>query len=261
VNYDPSCGPRVLKKFQEFPNRPRHEKRYAYDRKLVRVKIRFGPFTLDSETRQLRNGGSEVHLPRKAFELLSTLLARRPKVVDKDELRAELWPDSHVDAAGLNVLIGDLRRALGDAVKRPQFIRTVHGVGYAFCGDAIELGEAPASARTPCWLVLGERTLPLADGENVIGRDPGCDVWLDAPGVSRRHAAIAINLVENRVLLRDLGSTNGTFLGRVRITEPAALSDGDAIKMGTVVLKFRQWFPERAVETRRIRKRAKNTPP
>jgi len=224
------------------------------------VKTRFGPFTLDSETRQLLRGDAEIHLSRKAFDLLSTLLARSPKVLGKDELHTALWPDSHVDAAGLNVLVGDVRRALGDDAKRPEFIRTVHGVGYAFCGDA-HIEEPPAAVpgtTTPCWLVWGDRTFRLSDGENVIGRDPRCSIWLDAPRVSRRHASIVINLAQDTVFLCDLGSTNGTFLGRSRVTQPVRLSDGADIKIGTVALKFRQWFPERAPGTRRT-KRAKNT--
>jgi DNA-binding winged helix-turn-helix (wHTH) protein len=221
------------------------------------VRIRFGPFTLDSDSRQLFRGDAEVHLPRKAFDLLSTLLARRPKVLNKDELHEALWPDSHVDAAGLNVLVGDLRRALGDDPKRPQFIRTAHGVGYAFCGEAVQLSETPPQANTACWLVWGDRTLRLADGDNVIGRDPGCTIWVDAPRVSRQHAKITINLAEDTVVLSDLGSTNGTFLRRSRVRQPVPLSDGDAIRIGMVVLKFRRWFPERAPETRRIRKGAR----
>ena len=227
------------------------------------MKTRFGPFTLDSETRQLLRGDAEIHLSRKAFDLLSILLVDRPKVLDKGELHAGLWPDSHVDAAGLNVLVGDVRRALGDDAKRPQFIRTVHGVGYAFCGEAARVEDTPAAApaaTTACWLVWGERTFRLSDGENVIGRDPRCSIWLDAPRMSRRHASIVINLAEDTVVLCDLGSTNGTFLGRSRVNQPVALSDGADIRMGTVSLKFRRWFPERAPETRRIRQSAKATP-
>jgi DNA-binding winged helix-turn-helix (wHTH) protein len=225
------------------------------------VKTRFGPFILDSDTRQLRRGDAEIHLSRKAFDLLSVLLTHRPKVMNKEELHAALWPDSHVDAAGLNVLVGDVRRALGDAAKRPRFIRTVHGVGYAFCREAVHdsgrNGEpSPVPGATPCWLVWGERTFRLSDGENVIGRDPRCSIWLDAAGVSRRHASIVIDLAQGTVYLRDLESTNGTFLGGSRVVQPVALSDGDDMKVGSVVLKFRRWVPERAAETRRIRRKA-----
>jgi DNA-binding winged helix-turn-helix (wHTH) protein len=220
------------------------------------VRTRFGPFTLDEGTRQLLRGGEEVHLPRKAFDLLSMLLSRRPQVVDKDELHAAIWPDSHVDPAGLNVLVGEVRKALGDEAKQPRFIRTVHGVGYAFFGDAVHADEAPASeSPAACWLVWNDRTFRLTDGENVIGRDPRCGVWVDADRVSRRHAAIIVDQVKETVTLRDLDSTNGTFLGRSRVRQPVALTDGDQVTVGSVVLTFRRWFPDKAPETRRIRRK------
>jgi DNA-binding winged helix-turn-helix (wHTH) protein len=222
------------------------------------VKTRFGRFTIDSDTRQLLRDGDEIHLPRKAFDLLATLLAQRPKVVDKDELHAVLWPDSHVDAAGLNVLVGDVRRILGDDARQPRFIRTVHGVGYAFCGDAVHIGERQRpTAEASCWLVWGDRRFQLTVGENIVGRDPRCHVWLDAERVSRRHAAILVDSDDNAASVRDLNSTNGTFLGRSEVRAPVALSDGDELKMGSVVLKFRRWFAERAPETRRIRRKGR----
>jgi DNA-binding winged helix-turn-helix (wHTH) protein len=237
------------------------------------VRTRFGPFTLDDRTRQLLRGGEEVHLPRKAFDLLSTLMSRRPEVVDKDELNAAIWPDSHVDPAGLNVLVGEVRKALGDDARQPRFLRTVHGVGYAFCGDAVHVEEAPASSGPACWLVWNDRTFRLTDGENVIGRDPRCAVWVDADRVSRRHAALLIDEANDTVALRDLDSTNGTFVGRPasarepseRATArqvgraPVELSDGDEVTVGSVVLKFRRWLPDTAPETRRIR-RKRNRP-
>jgi DNA-binding winged helix-turn-helix (wHTH) protein len=220
------------------------------------VTIRFGPFTLDPDTRQLLRGSEPVHLPRKAFDLLATLLAHRPKVLNKDELQAALWPDSHIDAAGLNVLVSDVRRALGDEAKHPRFIRTVHGVGYAFCGDAVH-GDPTGPSEQPaaCWVAWGDRTFRLSEGENLIGRDPRCGIWLDAERVSRRHASIDVNQAQNTVFVRDLDSTNGTFLGRARVRQPAALKDGDEVRVGTVVLKFRRWLPDRAPETRRIRRK------
>jgi DNA-binding winged helix-turn-helix (wHTH) protein len=218
------------------------------------VKTRFGPFTLDSETRQLLRDDRDVHLPRKAFDLLSTLLTHRPRVLGKDELQAAIWPDSHVDAAGLNVLVGDVRRALGDDPKRPRFIRTVHGVGYAFCADAVHIGESPPGGPS-CWLVWGERTFRLADGENVIGRDPRSAIWLDAERISRRHASIVVDVAQDTVQLQDLGSTNGTFVRKARVADSVALSDGDEIRVGSVVLKFRRWLPDHADKTRRIRRR------
>ena len=95
------------------------------------MRVRFGPFTVDVETRQLLRDGSEVHLSPKAFDLLCNLIEHRPRVVEKGELLGQIWPDTFVVDAGLNVLIGEIRRALSDDARQPRYLRTVHGVGYA----------------------------------------------------------------------------------------------------------------------------------
>ena len=219
------------------------------------MRIRFGPFIVDSETRQLLRDQGEVHLSPKAFDLLWVLLERRPKVVDKAELHTRIWPDTYVVDANLNVLIGEVRRTISDTPQRQRFIRTVHGIGYAFCGEADDLAASPARAHTPrVWLVWKDRTFVLSDGDNIIGRDPQCDVWLDASGVSRQHARIRVDAATRSVALDDLDSTNGTFLRRARIVAPETLTDGDLIKIGSVELKFRAWTANKPPKTERIRR-------
>lgn len=223
------------------------------------MRIRFGPYTVDSETRQLRRQQLEIHLSPKAFDVLCILLERRPKVVDKAELHTRIWPDTYVVDANLNVLIGEIRRAMADKAERPRFIRTVHGIGYAFSGEAHDFDEPAATARagTPrFWLAWRNQTFPLSEGDNIIGRDPQCSVWLDVSGVSRQHARIQIDSATRTVALDDLNSTNGTFLRRspVRAREP--LTDGDVIGIGSVELRFREWSRDKPRETERIRRKA-----
>jgi len=136
------------------------------------MRTRFQQFTVDSATRQLLSDGKEIHLSTKAFELLCVLLARRPNVVSKEELFQQVWPDSHVVEANLNVVVAEVRRALGDQAQTPRFIRTVHGVGFAFCGsaNATEKDSTSPIAEAHCWLIGKDRNFPLADGENIIGR-------------------------------------------------------------------------------------------
>lgn len=222
------------------------------------MRARFAQFTIDSDTRQLLGDGGEIHLSPKAFDLLCTLVQSRPKVIEKADLHARIWPDTYVVDGNLNVLIGEIRRAIGDDPQHAEFIRTVHGVGYAFCGAAVEVQATPAALETLfCWVAWKTKTCPLAEGDNIIGRDPRCSVWLDAPGVSRRHARIRIDSINRRVALEDLGSTNGTFLRRSRVRAEVALTDGDEIKVGTVDLTIRLWATDKAPETRRIRRRSK----
>ena len=222
------------------------------------MRARFAQFTIDSETRQLLSAGGEVHLPPKAFDLLCGLIESRPKVVEKADLHARIWPNTYVVDANLNILIGEIRRAIGDSARSPKFVRTVHGVGYAFCGTAVDVQPSHAPFQgLLCWVVWHRKTFQLSEGDNLIGRDPRSDVWLDVPGVSRRHAIIRVNSSNRRVMLEDLGSTNGTFVRRAPVDGEVALTDGDLVRVGTVDLTVRFWATERATETIRFRRRTK----
>ncbi len=94
--------------------------------------------------------------------------------------------------------------------------------------------------RQPCLVLYsGEQTgtrYPLVDGRLVLGRAPDCDVCLESLGISRRHADL--QELAGAVMLRDLGSANGTYLNDQRISQPQPLRDGDLIRLGQVVLRF-----------------------
>jgi DNA-binding winged helix-turn-helix (wHTH) protein len=202
------------------------------------VTIRFGPFTLDLDTRQLTKEGREIHLAPKAFDLLVTLVLDRPKVLSKSVLQQRLWPETFVVEANLSNLVAEIREALGDRARTPLFIRTAHGFGYAFCGDATALpdSDAAGSSQPSCWLEWGSRRFPLSIGEHVIGRDPDVEVRLDASTVSRRHARLMVTA--DATMLEDFGSKNGTFRGSERVSSPTRLLDGDAIHIGSLLVTF-----------------------
>jgi DNA-binding winged helix-turn-helix (wHTH) protein len=230
----------------------------GFCRSIARVRVRFAEFTLDSATRQLLHRGSgEVRLSPKAFDLLTALIEQRPRVLDKADLHRRIWPDTHVVDANLNVLVAEVRRALEDSRREARFIRTVHAIGYAFCGEAVDLTERLALRKTPparCWLVWNERAMVLQDGDNTVGRDPQCTVWLDASGVSRRHARIRIVSGDDAVFLQDLGSKNGTLVQGSPITGEIRLTDGAVMQIGSVQLKLRVWSEGKSPETERIRR-------
>jgi ABC-type multidrug transport system ATPase subunit/pSer/pThr/pTyr-binding forkhead associated (FHA) protein/ABC-type multidrug transport system permease subunit len=75
-------------------------------------------------------------------------------------------------------------------------------------------------------------------GRMVIGRDPGSEVALAHPQVSRRHAVLAA--ISGRVELRDLGSANGTFVNGRRLVPGSVyrLAQGDVIDVGPYSLKY-----------------------
>src|SRR5919112_418389 len=92
----------------------------------------FGPFLLDASRRALLREGRPVPLKPKAFETLLALVRSRGRVVGKDELMRQLWPDSFVEEANLTQQVSLVRKALGDDPKEPRFIVTVPGRGYSF---------------------------------------------------------------------------------------------------------------------------------
>jgi DNA-binding winged helix-turn-helix (wHTH) protein len=201
------------------------------------VRLAFGDLILDLGTRQLLRAGEELRLSPKAFELLRLLIENRPRATSKDELIERLWPDTYVAEANLPSLIAEIREVTGDSADEPRFIRTLRRFGYAFCGTVTDDERLSAATPLGSWLMCDGRQIRLADGENIIGREPDAAVWLDFFTVSRRHARIVI--VGNRATLEDLGSKNGTQLRGQPITGTVELTDGDEIRIGSVILSFR----------------------
>jgi DNA-binding winged helix-turn-helix (wHTH) protein len=211
------------------------------------VIVRFGEFTLDTDTRQLLGADRELHLSPKAYELLKILVESRPRALSKDELYERLWPATFVSEVNIATLIAEIREALGDDARRPRFIRTAHRFGYAFCGATSDASHGDEAEGIFCWLVTGRRRRPLRPGENILGREPEDGINLDSPTVSRRHARISISGTE--AVLEDLGSKNGTFVGGEPVSTAVPLKDGDEIRTGSVVCHFRMTSPKGTTAT------------
>jgi DNA-binding winged helix-turn-helix (wHTH) protein len=214
------------------------------------VKVRFGEFLLDTDTRQLFRDGTEVHLQPKTFELLELLVRSRPKALSKREIRGQVWPETVVGEASLTVAVAELRAALADDAKEPRFVRTVYGFGYAFAGETDPGKTAPQAAAAPAPRLLWEkRVIPLLEGDNVVGRDEGVTVRIDAPGVSRRHACIRV--AGGHATIEDLGSKNGTYVADQPdpIAGPTPLDDHERLRLGRVLLVFRNAPEDGATRT------------
>ncbi|HXI13861.1 MAG TPA: FHA domain-containing protein [Thermoanaerobaculia bacterium] len=203
------------------------------------MRSQFGAFTFDTDRRQLFRGAEELHLSPKAFRLLQMLIEKRPKAIAKNDIHDEIWPSTFVSESNLAGLIAELRAALDDRAREPQFIRTLHGFGYAFCGELTEAADAAQPpGRMRLQLLWEGHEAQLFEGANVLGRDPGDTISLDDPTISRKHARIEVT-GESTILI-DNGSKNGTFLNGTRITEEAQIRDGDVIHIGAVKLLFRR---------------------
>lgn len=143
-------------------------------------------------------------------------------------------------ATDLANLVCEIRAALGEDASNPRFIRTAHRFGYAFrtAGNTKLHGDPePPPNAGGCRLLWRGQRMTLGDGRHVVGRDPNADIYLDSTSVSRRHASIRI--ADGQAMLEDLGSKNGTFVGKRRIDSITVLADGDRIHIGSIELIFR----------------------
>jgi pSer/pThr/pTyr-binding forkhead associated (FHA) protein len=113
-----------------------------------------------------------------------------------------------------------------------------------------------ASARTPAPRPAARRAkkaprkLAIVEGESlkgksfdvseelVVGRAEKCHIVLDDTYVSQMHARIFSK--GEAIMIEDLGSTNGTYLNRRRITSPSELQRGDQVKIGKTVMELRK---------------------
>jgi hypothetical protein len=179
-----------------------------------------------------------VALSPKAFELLTILVAGRPRAIAKSDLQERLWPATFVVEKNLANLVSEIRDALGDDPSDPRFIRTIRRFGYAFreAGPA-DAGRAAGRGGVSFRITWVSGSVTLDPGAHVLGRDPDVEIYLDSPGVSRRHARITV--AADRATIEDLGSKNGTFVGEQQVRESMLLTDGDTIAIGSVKLALK----------------------
>lgn len=138
--------------------------------------LRSPPLTVDLADQRAWLDGRPLDLGPKPFALLVALMQAPQRLLTKDELIERVWEGRSVSDAVLTTAMRDLRRALGDDARKPEFIGTAHGRGYRFLkpvarGEEVEAvetaqtfasdPEAPAPARvveTPAkrgpWLLL-----------------------------------------------------------------------------------------------------------
>lgn len=126
------------------------------------VVYEFGGFRLEPRARVLRQRDRSVPLTPKSFDLLLLLVDRRGRVLERDELIRELWPDTIVEEANVTFQVSTLRKALGE--DGSKWIETVPKHGYRFSAPVREVPPQedpavalPTRARSPrrAWVVVG----------------------------------------------------------------------------------------------------------
>jgi DNA-binding winged helix-turn-helix (wHTH) protein/TolB-like protein len=141
-------------------------------RRVPHYFYQFGPFRIDPAKRLLLQAGEVVPLSPKAFELLVTLAENSPRVLEKDELMAELWPGSVVEESNLTQTIYVLRKALGEGTHESHYIETIPRHGYRFMavveevcdeGDVSAKSAAPVIAESTNGQITDDPSSPASD--------------------------------------------------------------------------------------------------
>ena len=141
---------------------------------------RFGEFTLDAREHRLLRKSREVMLRPKAFATLRYLVERHGHTVGRHELLGAVWPGTYVSEAVLTHCITEIRQALQDDARAPQYLKTLPKVGYCFAADvrSTQAGAvtspivgAPAGHSSASVIAV----LPFAD----LNRDEANEIFSD----------------------------------------------------------------------------------
>lgn len=111
----------------------------------------FGQFRLDARDHLVLRNGEVVPLPPKTFDLLLALVESSGRVLSKEELMKQVWPDSFVEEANLSHHVFTLRKALGEDGEG-RYIETIPRRGYRFVASVTEISNEGTD------IVLAERT-------------------------------------------------------------------------------------------------------
>ena len=168
----------------------------------------FGKFRCDPREHLLLCGGKPVSLSPKSFEILVALIQGNGRLLTKDELMQQVWPDSFVEEANLTVNISALRKVLGETPGGQRYIETVPKRGYRFVAPVREFegdGKVSPSIQTP----------GVKQGDPLVGVAPAPT----SPAQSLRWWPAAAGLLLVAILV------SAVFVSR----RPSKLTDKDAV--------------------------------
>lgn len=217
------------------------------------MRWRFGAYELDLALRELRVAGEPRPLQPQVFAVLAYLVRNRHRVVPKEEILRELWPDAIVTDASLQRAVSLARRAL-----RPSdrgLLRTHARQGYRFVGELadVEPDPADAAADTPpryvrsgdvhvAYRTFGRGSLDLVF---VLGWSLGMRAALELRGVSDVVRALSTRA---RVILFDKRGTGASDRVKALPQLPQRVEDLEAVLQaerspGAVVVGFSEGGP------------------
>ena len=109
----------------------------------------FGNCELDTGQYVLRRAGRTIALSPKVFQVLSYLLAHHDRVISKQELCEQVWPNQFISDAALESTMRVVRQTLGDSGRTQQFIQTRRGHGYRIVVAVTVLQDSETETALP----------------------------------------------------------------------------------------------------------------
>ena len=185
--------------------------------KLALVRVRFGDVALDRDAMELERGGQRVAIEPQVMDVLDYLVRHRDRVVPKTELLDEIWGDRFVSESALSSRIKSARRAIGDNGRDQRLIRTIHGRGFRFVGEVLEVGghgvPGPPAAPGPAPVTPSPHAL-VSGIVGGLAAGTGRAVAITGSGQACRH------LVEDLLHAADdagIASGRGRGVGELRV--------------------------------------------
>ena len=189
--------------------------------------VEFGPFHLDVLDERLWRGQEARPLTPKAFAVLRCLVAHPGQLVTKAMLMDTVWPETAISESTLTGCIWEVRQALGDSARQPDYLETVHGRGYRFIAQVTK--PADPAAQPPAAVELPrETTVPALPVAYFVGREAELAQlaqWYETARQGQRH----IGLIGGEPGIGKSALVE-TFVAQVAAQAPVWIAHGQCIE-------------------------------
>lgn len=100
--------------------------------------INFGPYSINIEAYLFKKDNKRIALPPREFEVLAYLIENAGRALNLEDIYIKIWGNQYGDLSTVAVHIQRLRRKIENDPSNPEYIETVHGIGYRFNKDKLE---------------------------------------------------------------------------------------------------------------------------
>ena len=214
--------------------------------------LAFGPFQLFRARKMLLENGRPVRLGSRAIDLLTALVERAGEVVGKNELIAQVWPNTIVEDNNLRVHITSIRKRLGEGQAGARYIVNVAGRGYSFIAPvsritAVDPGVSSAMTSRSNLPAPISRPVGRADTLNILEALVKARrlVTIVGPGgigkstVALSVAELVAEAFDHRVFFADLAVASDAALGAAAVASALGISVLTGDPIGSLVANLR----------------------